>query len=416
MQGNVTTFPICRNCLPHVLPSAAKILYHMHQKRPNMTKDLRTYRLAPVRPIALLLASAAMFLSCSDVGVEPTSHRSLPVKGMSYTSFTNDGFARGTQANAVGDMQTQLGNDWVALCVFEYQSSPTSHDIGPNTSGVNPLSGNIWPTTSTLEDLRGGITDAHSRGLKIFLKPHLDLYSGEWRAAIQPTPAWFQAYAAMVEKYAKLADSLDVEMLCIGTEFVVATQPHFTSEWRAVIVSLRKVYGGKLTYAANWNGASDYGVSEAEFDQVQFWNDLDYVGVDAYWPLTNSLTDPLPSFETARTRLAFQTMRIASVANAFGKPVLITETGLQSVQGALAQPWNYSLGSSPTAVQDLDAQDLYYRVVIEAIGKQSWCEGIFWWNWESVPTSSAATNFTPRNKPAATSLKFWYQANSFAGN
>ena len=385
----------------------------MHRKQPKVTQDLRPYRLAAICQIALILASAVAFLSCRDVGVEPIENRPLPVKGMSYTSFTNDGFARGTQSNAMSDMRNQLANDWVALCVFEYQSSPTSHDIGPNTSGSNPLNGNIWPTTSTLEDVRGGINDAHSRGLKIFLKPHLDLYTGEWRAAIQPDLAWFQAYAAMMSRYARLADSLNVDMLCIGSEFVVATQPHFTSEWRTLIASLRQVYAGKLTYAANWNGAFDYGVSQAEFEQVQFWNDLDYIGVDAYWPLTDFMTDPLPSFETARNRLAFQTMRISNVANTFGKPILITETGLQSVQGSLAQPWNYSLGSSPAAVQDLDAQDLYYRVVIEAIGKQSWCDGIFWWNWESVPTPNAATNFTPRNKPAASSVRLWYQSNSF---
>jgi hypothetical protein len=380
-----------------------------------VTQHSTSYRLAGVRWNAFILACAAIFLSCRDVGVDPVANRTFPLKGMSYTSFTSDGFARGALSNAIGDMGSQLGNEWVALCVFEYQSSPTSHDIGPNVSGTNPLNGYAWPTTSTLEDVRAGISDARTRGLKILLKPHLDLYSGEWRAAIQPNQAWFQAYTAMLIKYAKLADSLNVEMLCIGTEFVVATQPQFTSKWRNLIASLRGVYEGKLIYAANWNGASDYGISLAEFEQVEFWNDLDYIGVDAYWPLTNAQTDPLPSFETATSRTTFNTTRISTVANRNAKQVVITETGLQSVQGALAQPWNYSLGSSPSAVQDLDAQDLYYRVVIEAMGKQSWCDGIFWWNWESVPTSNAATNYTPRNKPAMSSVRLWYQSNMFTG-
>ena len=39
----------------------------------------------------------------------------------------------------------------------------------------------------------------------------------------------------------------------------------------------RAVYKGKLTYAANWDG---------EFEEVAFWDALDVIGVQAYFPLT----------------------------------------------------------------------------------------------------------------------------------
>jgi hypothetical protein len=34
--------------------------------------------------------------------------------------------------------------------------------------------------------------------------------------------------------------------------------------------------GGKLTYAANWD----------KYDQVSFWDELDFIEIQAYFPLT----------------------------------------------------------------------------------------------------------------------------------
>jgi hypothetical protein len=43
---------------------------------------------------------------------------------------------------------------------------------------------------------------------------------------------------------------------------------------------IRKIYTGKLTYAANWD----------DFDKVPFWKELDYIGIDAYFPLSDAAT------------------------------------------------------------------------------------------------------------------------------
>lgn len=310
----------------------------------------------------------------------------------------------------LGEMKTQIGNTWVALVVFEYQSTPTSYDIGPNTTGVNPLTGGAWSTSSTEEDLREGMRDARLHGMKIMLKPHVDVYSGEWRALIRPDSQgnWFRAYTVMMVRYARLAAEFSVDLLCIGTEFVVATQPQYTSSWNAVIDSVQSYYHGKLTYAANWSGAFAAGITGPEFEHITFWDRLDYIGVDAYYPLTSSANDPLPPVEVAVTRMRSPQQSIGTVASRWRKPVVITEIGIQSVQGALASPWDFSLGRVPGAVPDNAAQELYYRVMIEALGKQSWCIGMFWWNWDSVPTSYEARDYTPRNKPAAQTLLSWY--------
>ena len=212
----------------------------------------------------------------------------------------------------------------------------------------------------------------------------------------------------MMLKYARLCEELNVEMLCIGDEYIVATQHRYTSQWKSLITDIRHAYSGKLTYAANWSGAGQYGVSQPEFQQIEFWNDLDYIGVDMYYPLTSSVADSLPSFDVAVQRMLANTSPYSVLNYTLRKPIIITETGIQSVHGALASPWDYSLGAAPGAIQDTLVQELYYRVMINAFGNQSWCAGMFWWHWESVPSSNAATNYTPKDKSAARILKQWY--------
>lgn len=362
-----------------------------------------------LRPVPAFLL-LALLAACSDEIVTPVEVHVPSITGLSYTSFTADGFTTGGQNGAVRDLKSQTGSEWVSLNVFEFQTSDTSSDIGPNTTGRNPLTGAVWSTSSTEADLREGVRQARLSNLKIMLKPTIDLYSGEWRANIRPDTAgrWFRAYTAWILRFAGIANELNVEMLCVGTELITATQPQFTGAWHDIVDSIRHHYRGKLTYASNWNGLAEAGINEPEFQQVQFWNSLDFIGIDSYYPLTVSAEEAVPSLATGESRMAGAVHAMAAVAQSAGKPIILTETGIQSVRGALASPWDYSRGASPGATVDTTAQAYYYRVMIGAIGGQSWCEGMFWWNWESVPTSYAATNYTPRNKPAAGVLRAWY--------
>ena len=54
-----------------------------------------------------------------------------------------------------------------------------------------------------------------------------------------------------------------------------------------MILKIKEVYKGKLTYAANWD----------EFKRVPFWKALDYIGVDAYFPLSDKKTPTVAEFE-----------------------------------------------------------------------------------------------------------------------
>ena len=369
-----------------------------------------------LKKIYLLLAILfTLLVGCKESIVGPLPNHVPELRGFNYTSFTADGFLQGGQHNAIEELKTQIDNNWISLCIFEYQESAFSTNMAPNTTGINPLNDSSWSTTSTEEDIRDGVHQARLHQMNIMLKPQVDVYTNEWRAAIHPDNegAWFASYTSMMLKYARLAEELHLEMFCIGTEYIVATQHMYIGQWRSLIAAIRRMYTGKLIYAANWSGAYAYGLSRPEFEQVEFWNELDDIGIDAYYPLINSKSDSIPLFETALARAITDVQEIGSLSSLHHRPVIITEIGIQSVKGALATPWDYSLGAVSGAVQDNEVQKFYYRVMIDAIGKQSWCSGIFWWNWESVPTANESTNYTPRNKPAAVTLRQWYSNPAF---
>jgi len=282
----------------------------------------------------------------------------------------------------MADMVSQTSATWVMLCVTEYFDEATS-SIAPDAQG-----------TSTEADLLAAISEAQGRGLKVLLTPHVDARNGQWRASMEPTDAWFRAYDAFIRKYAQIAQRTQCNMFCIGTEFVRATQPQYAPRWLALIESVRAIYNGLLTYAANWNGYVQYGVLLDEYEQITFWWALDFIGIDWYAPHGDF---------TERFN------RIRALSAATGKAVLLTETGCPSVNGALERPWDYTALLNAGNPVNEDVQRTYYDAVVQSFGKAEWCKGLFWWNWESIPSALEVKQYTPRNKKAATLVKAFYQ-------
>lgn len=146
------------------------------------------------------------------------------------------------------------------------------------------------PTRNTSQNIDSmwseSIQLAHTYGFKVFLKPHVWIYdssNGKWRSDIFPSSnenweSWKKTYREFILLYAKIAEKNNVEMFCIGTEFtkLAIEKPDF---WENLIAETRSIYSGKLTYAANWY---------QEFEDITFWNQLDYIGVQAYFPLVKN--------------------------------------------------------------------------------------------------------------------------------
>ena len=240
---------------------------------------------------------------------------------------------------------------------------------------------------------------AHQAGLRVMLKPQIWLRGGKFSGDIQfdteeDFQTFWRAYRQWILHYARLARNNRIDLLCIGTEL-----RHLSTrekEWRKLVAEIRRVYPGPLTYAANWG---------REFEETPFWDALDYIGLNNYYPLAEDGGDTSPAQLQARADQLAQS--VAAVASRWKKPVLLTEVGYPSQAKAAAQPWleDFSARSDPAL------QARLYEAVFQAFYKQPWFAGMYWWKWPSSGHGGGPDDpsLTPLNKPAAQVVRSWYQ-------
>jgi hypothetical protein len=236
---------------------------------------------------------------------------------------------------------------------------------------------------------------ARSLGLEVTLKPQIDILPSGWVGTITPSDpaAWFDSLQATIYHYADLAQQGGAGMLVIGTEFQSMSGPAYTARWQQLIAGVRQRFSGRLTYAANFD----------EFQQVQFWPSLDYVGVDGYWRLSNVADPPLESLLSAWASTG-HVDALRRTALAAGRPVLLTEIGYRSIAGATIHPnlW------STTGALDLSEQANAYEAAFRTFAGQPWFAGLYWWSWPAtLPPDGSNTDYTPTFKPAEQVMQSW---------
>jgi hypothetical protein len=204
---------------------------------------------------------------------------------------------------------------------------------------------------------------------------------------------------------AEVAQQYGAQMLCVGVELDQLAGPQYLGCWTDIIGSVRAVFGGALTYSANWNTASE----------VSFWTQLDYEGIDCYVPLSNvpnpTLQDLINGWlepaNASTNPIAYAAIGnqspiqyFESLAAQSGKPLLFTELGYANDSGAAAQPW--ASGSSP----DPMLQAALYQAFFQAWAQSgsSFLRGAYFWEWDPNGSTSnvgpGIDSFSPQNSPA----------------
>ncbi len=227
---------------------------------------------------------------------------------------------------------------------------------------------------------------AQSLGIKVLLKPQLWMRGGNPAEINFPGAAenalWFAQYQPFLEHYAQLASAIHADVFCVGVELEKMTGNQ--QAWRKLIARARELYPGPLTYAANFG---------AEFENIAFWDVLDYIGVDEYYPLPDDLSTATVIAKIARVQARFQ------------KPVLFTEAGFASVAGANRAPWD-----EPSRRVDLQIQARSYDALLAAFYEKPWFAGVYWWK---VGTNGFGgpddASHTPWNKPAMETVDRWFR-------
>lgn len=187
--------------------------------------------------------------------------------GFNHTSWWSGDFAEAESAEALAQIES-VGADTAAIVATHYLNDQKSHEILA-TQKTEPLS-----------CVAQAVADAKAVDLQVWLKPHLDLSNGAWRGFLDPAnrPLFFQNYKTWILAYAQLAQQENVEVLVIGTEIDKLIGEADKSAWLDIIAAVRQVYNGKLTYAVNWDKPG----------AISFASELDFIGIDAYYPLTEN--------------------------------------------------------------------------------------------------------------------------------
>lgn len=259
-------------------------------------------------------------------------------------------------------------------------------------------------TTASDESLIWAIEQARSLGLKVIIKPHIDIESDarSWRANINPrdVDAWFANYTTWMTHFADIAQAHGAAVLVIGSELItMSTNTANESRWRAMIAEVRRHFKGKLTYSANWGGTDFY----EEWPNIPFWDALDYLGISAYFRLTNSynpsVTELKASWENWKQKLrAFQ--------QRWNRPMLFIEVGYRNMDGAANSPFDWWSNNQMDNQEQVDC----YEALFSAWANVSWFAGAQFWHWSLHPSSDPPTDYPVQNKPAYQTVKTWFMA------
>jgi hypothetical protein len=311
--------------------------------------------------------------------------------GVTHVSWWHDeyGYPAGTESRRA---LAASGASWAGLLVTWYMDTRGSSTIAASADSSNDD-----------DVVRRAIDELHGLGVKVMLKPHVDVRDGTWRAQITPGDRglWWQSYGAFMDHYVTLAAEKNVEMLCIGTELASMSGARDAGEWTSLIARIRSRYTGLLTYAANGVEPAD------EFTSVAFWDQLDLMGVDVYTPLTNQTSPTRGELAAGWTHNKDGHDMVAAFHNAQqarGKPLIFTEIGYRSGDGTNRAPWDW--GAS-MAVDPGEQADCYAAMYDVWSRETSWMKGPFWWAWDVQPPASGDTGYNPRGKPAEDVLRSW---------
>ena len=252
----------------------------------------------------------------------------------------------------------------------------------------------------TPDGIRESIRVAHAKGIKVMLKPQVYVPRSwvgdvdfenevDWRI-------WEDSYRRYIMAFLEIAIEEDVAMFCVGTEYKIAVKKR-ESFWRKLIDEIRNQYNGKVIYSSNWDG----------YQKVPIWDALDYVGVSAYFPLTD---DKTPSVMKLRRQWRPISSKLKKFSKKVDRKIVFTEYGYLSVDGCAYKGWELEKQVRQLPINE-QAQANAYDALLTTFWNQDYWAGGFLWKWfpdgmghEGYPER----DYTPQGKIAEAVIKKWY--------
>ena len=349
------------------------------------------------RFLVLLPCCIFLFSQCTTIN---GNDNSTTESQSTYLLNANDSAPKQKGAHIFGHLDStnlqpfiQNNIDWITLVPYASQKDYDSPSV-------------IYFRKDSLANIRrdsmykSQIALAHSYGFKVFLKPHIWLHEntdGKWRSDIYPSTEdnwqqWKKDYREYILLYAKVAEKNKVDLFCIGTELTRLSieKPDY---WLALIKEIRTIYSGKITYAANWY---------KEYENITFWNELDYIGIQAYFPLTKN---NYPNVEQISKGWNKYLPKIASISKKYNRKVLFTEMGYKSTSDSAIEPWAWiEYEGNQDRSLSYETQANCYQAFFNSVWEKDWFAGVHIWQMRSEYKKGRGytdVDFTPQGKPAA---------------
>lgn len=293
-----------------------------------------------------------------------------------------------------GDWQDPMSRESLRMMKEELAAS---HVILPITvTQAHPQSTKIdWQSDNVLIDaeVKGMIAYAQGIGLKVILKPMVNVADGTWRAHInffdydvpcEPTwSQWFDSYREYLNHYAKLAEETGCVMLVIGCELVNSNRRE--AQWRETISQIRQHYNGLLTYNCD----------KYQENNLTWWDAVDVISSSGYYPID---------------KWEQELDRIEQVVNHYQKPFFFCEVGCPSREGSQYLPNDWSFSGEVSMI----AQSRWFEKMFTACDKRNWIQGFGIWDWKARLYSREMAlkddDYGVYGKPAAAIIREFYKS------
>jgi hypothetical protein len=341
----------------------------------------------------LLFLSALLLAGCKETEVSSKQMTSIKarhthekIKGVAFVAppqpFEND---------PMPALQ-EVGSNWVCVIPYAFTRMEVPQLIynhhGKQWWGEKP------------EGIRTTIQLAQEKGLQVMLKPQVWIPRG-WTGTLSFEPeewaSWEEGYESYILYFAAMAEELQVPLFCIGTEFrkSIKERPSF---WLDLIKKVRKIYSGNITYAANWD----------DYSAVHFWNQMDFVGINAYFPLIDKKTANPFEIEAAWKKWV---QEIEAFMQNQEAPLLFTEYGYLSVDHCTWKTWELEANIHHHSINQ-QAQAFAYQALYDVFWEKPYWAGGFLWKWfpemkghEGYPDK----DYTPQGKKAEEVIRAWWK-------
>lgn len=318
-------------------------------------------------------ASARLLATACAIALSAGAAWSVEVRGSAARS--PDGFLRGMTVSCPG-----IGRIWGTPAMTE--SLESLREVGVEWVAIHPYAGvrrdgSIQRYTAGDEAyLDDAAARARRAGVELFWKPHLAYWgSFDWRGDVtfgDDEAAWkrfFRGYEAFIVEQAEIAERHGVRLFAVGVELEATAGRE--AEWRRIIAAVREVYHGTLTYAANWD----------RLDRVPFWDAVDWIGVQAYFPLSAS---EQPSRREITAAWDGPLTMLRDLSRRYGdRPVVFAEIGYDISATAAENPWARSERGIDESAAGL--RKMLIEVALERIPADGLVRGMFWWKWMPGP-------------------------------